>query len=154
MLWSMPYQQVSTAYGMVKSTCAWLKQQCNPIVMEIPISFPVGGPGDYLVPLYQYMQQLQPEDNTVHKLKVVIIDHIVSIPAIKLSVMEMTHRYASTHSRNSIIPSFCCRNQSVHSCNHLLRIVRKSQLTGTMNTKLRLALPFSSAFMRRRICTW
>jgi selenocysteine lyase/cysteine desulfurase len=93
---SMSYQQddiilfFSTAYGMVKNTCAWLKQQYNLTVMEIPISFPVWGPGDYLVPLDQYLQQLQ-KDNTIHKLKVAIFDHIVSIPAIKLPVMEMTH---------------------------------------------------------------
>jgi selenocysteine lyase/cysteine desulfurase len=74
---------------MVKNTAHWLQRQYHLQIVEIPIAFPAfDGDLAYLDPLEITLQELQ-HNHSIGKLKVVILDHIVSIPAIKLPVRKM-----------------------------------------------------------------
>ena len=83
--------QFSTSYGMVKNTNEWLHRHYGIEVVTVPIQFPIHddvGDDAYLQPLNRTLRNLQ-QQNQLHRLKVVVIDHIVSIPAVKLPVVDM-----------------------------------------------------------------
>jgi hypothetical protein len=97
----------STAYGMVKNTARWLQRLYGIEIVEVPITFPIlaqdvgdeyfgtdASDRSYLDPLRDVLEGLQRNCSCAgclsEKLKVAVLDHIVSIPAIKLPVLKMT----------------------------------------------------------------
>ncbi|KAG7344919.1 isopenicillin-N epimerase [Nitzschia inconspicua] len=80
----------STAYGMVKNTAQWLKWQYGLEIVEVPIQFPIANGNDaYLKPLEACLKTLK-TNGELSKLKVAVLDHVVSIPAIKLPILALT----------------------------------------------------------------
>ena len=90
----------STAYGMVKHTSAFIEKRLGIDILEIPTgSFPITegvGNDAFLVPMRQTLDNLR-EKGELDKLRMVVLDHIVSCPGIKTPVKELatlTKEYA------------------------------------------------------------
>lgn len=81
----------STAYDMVKHTAVWLQETQGVKVVQVNISFPIEE-GDaenaFTKPLEFFLQNLNEKER--EKVRVVLLDHIVSVPAIIQPVKKLT----------------------------------------------------------------
>lgn len=96
---------------MVKNTAQWLQQHYQLEIVEVPIEFPIlDGDDAYLVPLRKALEAMKtnggdnPRPPRIDRLKVAVLDHIVSIPAIKLPVQKMTQMIRQYGSSSSTSP--------------------------------------------------
>jgi len=78
----------SVAYPMVKNTAEWLSRTYGLTVREVAITFPVQGDWDFLDAMQTLLKDLE-DSNELARLKMVILDHIVSTPAIKEPVAKL-----------------------------------------------------------------
>lgn len=82
---------------MVKNTAQWLKQQYQLEIVEVPIQFPIeNGDDGYLNPLEEALRNIQ-LSGKLSKLKVAVVDHMVSIPAIRLPVAKIVKLIREYH---------------------------------------------------------
>lgn len=95
----------SVAYPMIKNTADWLSRRFGIQVVVVPIQFPLtsegGGGGaaadflnpmnDTLTKLLQQQQQQQgaSSSKSLDRLKMVVLEHIVSTPAVKEPIQEL-----------------------------------------------------------------
>lgn len=100
----------STSYGMVKNTAKWLERMHGIRIVEVPITFPIiattttttgdGADRAYLDPLQATLEGLQRNGSSsitcpCRRLRMAVLDHIVSIPAVVLPVAKMTEMIRS-----------------------------------------------------------
>jgi selenocysteine lyase/cysteine desulfurase len=82
----------ATAYMMTQNTAHWLAQQYGIEIVEVPVQFPITkdvSDEAFLGPMERALQKLQ-EESKLDKLKVVVLDHIVSNPAVKQPILELS----------------------------------------------------------------
>lgn len=78
----------SVAYGMVKNTALWLSKRSGVEILEVPVLFPILDSRAFIAPLEETLRQLG-DDAKSDQLKVAVLDHIASIPAVTLPVLEL-----------------------------------------------------------------
>ena len=81
----------SVAYPMVKFTAQWLADQYQVQVVQVPVSFPITqqeGDDAFLKPMQQTLDQLASQ-GSLSRLRMVVLDHIVSTPAVKEPIQEL-----------------------------------------------------------------
>lgn len=81
----------SVAYGMVKNTARWLSNHAGVEIVEVPVEFPISDGAEsesFATPLECSLRQLQ-EQNKSNRLKYAILDHIASLPAVRLPIREL-----------------------------------------------------------------
>jgi selenocysteine lyase/cysteine desulfurase len=92
------------AYGMVKNTAKWLQAEYSDSssdsdsddngiqIVEVPVHFPISeetASSAFTVPLKQALDQLQAKHPLLEHLRLVVLDHIVSAPAVKEPIDEL-----------------------------------------------------------------
>lgn len=80
----------SVAYGMVKNTAAYLVEEEGVEVVEVPITWPIQGGQEksaFLDPLQVALNELKAKSK-LDKLRLVVLDHIVSVPAVREPIAE------------------------------------------------------------------
>lgn len=83
----------SVTYGMVKNTAKWLEQQEGIEIVQVPVKFPIAAKNAtraFTDPLLKVLQQLK-ETSKIQRLRLAIIDHIASVPAVREPVSECAH---------------------------------------------------------------
>ena len=78
----------SVAYAMVKNTATWLAETEGVQIVQVPVAFPIGeeqAESAFLDPMQQALQHL-PDPS---KLKMVVLDHMVSVPAVKEPIDQL-----------------------------------------------------------------
>ncbi|CAB9498484.1 Cysteine desulfurase [Seminavis robusta] len=83
----------SVAFGMVKNTALWLQQERGIQIVEAPVVFPISedqAETAFLDSMQAALQNLQNASNLT-KLKMVVLDHIVSNPAVKEPIQELAN---------------------------------------------------------------
>lgn len=86
------FMYFSVAYGMVKNTAQWLKENMGIRIIEVPVTFPILEGSEeraFAGPLGEALGALT--DAELQRLRLVVLDHISSIPA----VVEPVARCAS-----------------------------------------------------------
>lgn len=81
----------SVAYPMVKFTAQWLADKFQIHVIEVPVSFPITdnqGDDAFLEPMQQTLDQLESQ-GSLDRLRMVVLEHIVSAPAAKEPIREL-----------------------------------------------------------------
>lgn len=81
----------SVAYPMVKFTAEWLADEYQVQVIQVPVVFPITeqqGNDAFLKPMQQVLNQLSSQ-GTLGRLRMVVLDHIVSTPAAKEPIKEL-----------------------------------------------------------------
>lgn len=87
----------SVAYGMVKNTAKWLEETAGVHRVEVPIQFPIRE-GEEVTAFTDPLQKaLQDLGDDIHRLKLVVIDHIASVPAVREPVVECATLVKSFH---------------------------------------------------------
>jgi selenocysteine lyase/cysteine desulfurase len=80
----------SVTYKMVQNTAHWLQRQEGIEIVEVPIYFPIHEEDAltaFTGPLQDTLQKLK-DASKIGKLRLVVLDHIVSIPAVRVPVAE------------------------------------------------------------------
>jgi selenocysteine lyase/cysteine desulfurase len=81
----------SVAYAMVENTALWLQQEEGIEIVQVPIHFPIKeeeASRAFTGPLQQALQTLK-DESKIGKLRLVVLDHIASAPAVKEPISEL-----------------------------------------------------------------
>ncbi len=78
----------SVAYPMVHNTADWLARRYNLQIEIMPITFPIDGPGVFIEALHQVLSKIALE-NSQERLRMIVFDHMVSIPAIQEPIANL-----------------------------------------------------------------
>eukprot|EP00730_Choanoeca_flexa_P012085 TRINITY_DN3199_c0_g1_i1.p1 TRINITY_DN3199_c0_g1~~TRINITY_DN3199_c0_g1_i1.p1 ORF type:complete len:472 (+),score=102.54 TRINITY_DN3199_c0_g1_i1:23-1417(+) len=80
---------LSCAYAMVSNTLLWLQEQKRAKLLVVDIQFPIQGDADVLAAVRQVLEQHK-QNNPSNPIKMAVFSHIVSIPAIRLPIEELS----------------------------------------------------------------
>jgi selenocysteine lyase/cysteine desulfurase len=83
----------SVAYPMIHNTAAWLAKRHDLQIVVVPISFPLvednNNAGQEFLDAMKHALRLLADENVLDNLKMIVLDHIASAPAVKEPINEL-----------------------------------------------------------------